>query len=145
MAQENPEVNSDDYLGRSISSQKRAKRAKRDGQLQPSSFRPRCGEIEISVDRLNRSPTGECEYDEEHVKIAESRDGTFYGWGYLTRSDVETQTPCVVEPNAVPSNPNHVLIKFPENVKRCKEERNSIASELAVLSNWLQHRDPTIS
>ena len=144
MPPEKPVVRSLDYLGRSISDQKRAIAAKSNGKLHSRSLHPKSGEDNISVDKLIRTSEGECEFDDSHVLIAKTRKGTFYGWGYFTRREVEDSTPCVVQPKAIDDNPNHVLIRFPEIVKSCRKKRNEIARELANISRWLEHLDPTV-
>ena len=137
-------VGPEDFLGRSVSQKKYAKQAQSRGKLHPRSLHPKVGESAISVDKLNRSESGECEFTEEHVAVAESREGTFYGWGFFTRNEVESTTPCAVKPEPIKQNPNHIIIEFPDTVKTCKKKRNEIAQELANLSIWLMYRDPTI-
>lgn len=144
MPQQQPEVASADFLGRSVSDQKRARQAKKSGRLHPRSLHPRAGDHRISVDKLNRIDSNRCAYSREHVRIAKSREGTFFGWGYFTRGGVvENKTPCSVVPDRLPElNPNHVLIEFPEIVKSCRRRRNEIAQELANISKWLEYQNP---
>ena len=148
MQQERLVVRLEDYLGRSVSVRHASDRklvchAKQHGRLHPRSLHPKSGDNDLSVDKLMRSPSSECGYSADHVRVAENREGTFYGWGTFTRESLETNTPCRVIPDPIPDlNPNHVLIKFPEVVKTCNKIRNAIAQELANLSKWLEYRDP---
>ncbi|MDE0646044.1 MAG: hypothetical protein OXH84_07415 [Gammaproteobacteria bacterium] len=138
-------VASNDFLGRSISDRKRAKKARKRGQIPSRSLHPKANELDVSVDKLNRCPqSNECDYNDEHVRIAEQRDGTFYGWGYFTCEDVVKETPCTVKPDDFTGNPNHVRIFFPKSILGCTKRRNEIATSLAELSRWKEYRDPTV-
>ena len=150
MPPESLQVNPEDYLGRSVASRTAARYANRRGILKRNTICPRQGETSISVDKLIRSATtGQCEYSDEHVRIAEQRakqiSGTFYGWGFFTREEVESNTQCSVQPTPMEDdNPYHVHIEFPETILNCREKRNEVADELRKITKWLEYRDPTI-
>jgi len=138
-----PNVTSNDFLGRSVSDQRYAKYASNQGRIHFRSIRPTSNSQTISVDKLcTDEHTGQCTYDVAHVSIAESRSGTFYGWGYFTRRAIETATNCIVIPDAIEENPNHVQIMLPETIFVDSSLKNEISEELAKVSRWLQYRDP---
>ena len=133
-----------DFLGRSVSSQSKAKVAHNRKRLHHSSLLPSSGKHQISLDKLIRCPKSfRCKYTEEHVRIAETRGGVFYGWGYFTVATFESDPWCEVIPDSIPTNPNHVLVAFPERFKFDRERLTNIAKFLALRSKWLEVRDPT--
>lgn len=144
MQAEKPKIDPTEFLGRSVSDRKRAKYAHDNGVLYFRSLLPRSGEHVISVDKLIRNvENNSCNYTEKHVRVATEREGTFYGWGYFTSGELLHQTPCQVEFDPLPANPNHVLVIYPEELKLDKIELKYVAKEIALLTNWLEVKDPT--
>lgn len=135
-----------DFLGRSVSSQSKAKYARNNNRLHHSSLLPSRGKHKISADKLLRCPnSNSCTYTKEHVIIAETRRNVFYGWGYFTVNSVGRNPWCEVIPDSkCTSNPNHVHIVFPQEFKSDRERLKNIAKYLALQSEWLEVRDPTV-
>lgn len=149
MQNEQPRLELNDFLGRSVSSRSKARYAHNNNKLHPDSLLPSKGSHQISVDKLIRcSVTDRCKYTKEHVRIAQTRGPTgtevFYGWDYFTVLSAKNTRGCEVIPDSICCNKNHVLIRFPPDFKGDKEKLKVVAKLLALHTRWLEVKDPTI-
>ena len=127
------EVAPSELLGRGVFSRRDAVRSERSGP-RPSCFLPRCGDIEISVDRL-------CLASEDvFVRLGEDRATerrtTFYGWAVITAAQAGSNGRQV---NATPIcdvNPFHADIVLPDSAAEDRDCQKLHAKQLADEAIW---------
>ena len=106
-------------------------------------FKPKMGETDLSVDRVDEAPR-------EHVANVAERDATsdgriFYGWAVVSREQAAQMNRIVrASPIENPPNPYHADIVFPDSVKDDEDERTSHAQNLAENAEWLEWREREI-
>ena len=122
----------DEELGRSVFSNRTAKRAQRSA-VPKNVFLERADVLRISVDRLSMAPL------DEAIKIARdvalNRNKIFYGWAVITANRASENSREVLA-TPIAKNPYHADISLPLAVAEDREERHRHAQELADASDW---------
>lgn len=128
-----PEIAPSEKLGRSVFSQKQAKRAAR-STVPHYVFLPQEGNTLISVDRLSVAPVSEA------LALAEAnaadRSRAFYGWATVDAATARRNYRDVVASPIANRNPYHGDIVLPDSAAEDRDEQTRHAQELADASRW---------
>ena len=134
-------VTPQEELGRSVSAQSSAARARRSA-VPYHEFLPPKGERNISVDRLSVATSAEL------VQIADDRyrdmpDRNFYGWAVVVTRDADSDARNVVSSPITDVNPFHADIVLPGEVAENRQEQKRHAQKLRDLSRWRERPGAT--
>ena len=100
-------------------------------------FLERCGEVTISVDRLDFAEPEDMATLGDAVAVGRSVGSvrTFYGWAVIAAEDAGSNGRQVV-PSPLPDNPYHTDIILPNSTAEDRDEQIRHAQELADASRW---------
>ena len=130
-------ISPNETLGRGVFSSKQARQANR-GTMPGHVFLERCGEVTISVDRLDFAEPEQMATLGDKVATGRSVgsvDRTFYGWAVIAAEDAEGNGRRVVA-TPQPGNPYHADIILPDSAAEDRDEQTWHAQELADASRW---------
>ena len=130
-------ISPNETLGRGVFSSKQARQANR-GTMPGHVFLERCGEVTISVDRLDFAEPEQMATLGDEVATGRSVgsvDRTFYGWAVIAAEDAEGNGRRVVA-TPQPGNPYHADIILPDSAAEDRDEQTWHAQELADASRW---------
>ncbi|MGU3543666.1 hypothetical protein [Methylobacterium sp. A52T] len=130
MSDINPEIDTDELLGRAIFDSKKAKSAAK-GTIPPKVFRERDGVRELSVDRLSIGDVGALIKTHDEERVGQS----LQGWAVVTRSAACEMNRTVVGV-VTPTNPWHAEIVLNFAGDADPDEQTQHAVNLANNAEW---------
>ena len=129
-------ISPNETLGRGIFSSTQARQANR-GTMPGHVFLERCGEVTISVDRLDFAKPEDMATLGDEVAVGRSVGSvrTFYGWAVIAAEDAGSNGRRVVA-TPQPGNLYHADIILPDSAAEDRDEQTWHAQELADASRW---------